>query len=179
MAPMRSMIPLALCALVGCKNGDAKPPESASSTKAAPTTTAAPLSPTSSAASAVPATAGAGEILVKCTAKSCEVEVVNATEGPLEIVDLLQAERHDDSTWTPAGSALRVTAQCGPEVPKAPCLAIAKGASLHFPTWEGMTCDSRCPCKANARLKPGEYRFVAQVCGSTKRIESAPFAWHP
>jgi hypothetical protein len=156
-----------------------RPSGALSSTSSTTTSLTAP--PTSSASASTTLS-----ILVKCQKTICQVEVVNESDAPVQIVDLLQAEREDesiggpvDSRWTPAGSALRVKEQCGPEQPKPPCIEIAPKASLHLPTWVGMTCDPRCPCKANALLKPGDYRFVGQVCGTKQRIESAPFAWNP
>ena len=174
---MRILTPIVLCTMLACQNAERTPPSTGSS--AAESKASATTPPPPSASSAPPATTASLAVRVKCAGKTCDVELTNEGEGAIEVVDLVQAERHDGSTWTPSGYALRVTAQCGPDAPKPPCITLAKGASTKFDPWTGMTCDPRCPCKANAMLKPGEYRFVAQICGSGKRFESAAFSWPP
>lgn len=182
MVYMRLLI-VALCALVGCKNADSVPasrPPAISAEPSASSVSSAPSSP-----SAAPPKA---DVVLRVTraGKGYDIEAIQTSGEAFDLVDLVQAERHDDDKWIPAGYALRMTEQCGPSVSNA-CLQIAKGASLKLPTWVGMTCDPRCSCKANAELKPGEYRFVAFRCGTTtggavatgKMIVSEPVKWPP
>jgi hypothetical protein len=57
------------------------------------------------------------------------------------------------------------------------CVSIPARTTFTPVAWTGMSCDSQCPrpCRANAYLGPGTFRFVVKGCDGRRRWESSWF----
>jgi len=158
--------------LVGCgTKGQSQSPVATASPEAKTLPSASVTVPAASAS--VAPTIEPLRVTVARTGKTFALAVQNTGDAAIEIEDELHLERRDGTKWAATYYVVTLVKRCsgGPPV----CTAIAGGATLKFPEWTGMSCSPLCPCRANAEIGAGEYRFVAKRCGSGATIASEPF----
>ena len=84
-------------------------------------------------------------------------------------------ERRADGGWIAQPIGLRLDP--GAVAAAGKCVALAAGAELRPPAWNGFSCAPQVPgpCRANIYMGPGTFRFVARDCGRKRRFTGEPF----
>lgn len=114
-------------------------------------------------------------------APSVEVRILSGPKfevvstGPA--VDLsrdVRVEQDPDSGRYPNGPLIQLTEKCE-HVDAGACIRLPAGGKITPVPWTGFDCDSQCPrpCRANAYLGPGRFRYVVKSCDGTRQWESA------
>jgi hypothetical protein len=120
--------------------------------------------------------AAAAEVSVRNLAALGSFSVTN--HGPqVALLRRVVVEFHDDGgDWERVDADVRLIADCA-ETAEGEERVFPPGETLTVAPWAGWSCDGQCPkpCRANAYLGPGEFRFVVLTADRGRRFEGAGF----